>query len=73
LEFAALALAATLMLQPASAQAFEGRIHATITQGNQSQALLYTVGTDYLQKLTAEDLQLFLPPADYQELEPLPF
>ena len=54
LEFAALALAATLMRQPASAQAFEGRIHATITQGNQNQAMLYTVGTNYLRvELTA--------------------
>jgi hypothetical protein len=48
LKLAALALPATLILQPASAQAFEGRINATSTHGNQSQALLYTVGTDYL-------------------------
>ena len=56
LKLAALALAATLILQPASAQAFEGRIHATTTQGNQSQALLYTVGTNYLRvELTASN------------------
>ncbi len=54
LKLAALALAATLILQPASARAFEGRINATTTQGNQSEALLYTVGTNYLRvELTA--------------------
>jgi len=54
LRLAALALAATWILQPGSARAFEGRINATSTHGNQSQALLYTVGTDYLRvELTA--------------------
>ena len=54
LLLAALAPAATLLLQTASAQAFEGRINATSTHGNQSQALLYTVGTNYLRvELTA--------------------
>ena len=54
LKLAALALAAILSLHPASARAFEGRVNATSTQGNQSQALLYTIGTNYLRvELTA--------------------
>jgi hypothetical protein len=47
-KLAGFALASILILQPASTQPFEGRINATSTQGNQSQALLYTVGTNYL-------------------------
>ena len=31
-----------------SLQAFEGRVHATVTQGNQTDGLLYTVGTNFL-------------------------
>ena len=45
---AAVALAATWILRPGSARAFEGRINATSSQGNQSHTLLYTVGTNYL-------------------------
>jgi hypothetical protein len=53
-QFAGLALVSAWILQPSLAQAFEGRILATITQGNQSQALLYTVGTNSLRvELTA--------------------
>jgi hypothetical protein len=37
-----------------TAAAFEGRINTTLRQGNQSQALLYTVGTNFLRvELTA--------------------
>jgi hypothetical protein len=46
--FAALALLSTLNSQLSTVLAFEGRIHATITQGNQSSILLYTVGTNFL-------------------------
>jgi hypothetical protein len=48
LKSAGLALAATFLLQPSNLQAFEGRVSATITRGNQSEALLYTVGTNFL-------------------------
>jgi hypothetical protein len=48
LKLAGVALASTFILQPSSLQAFEGRINAIITQGNQTQALLYTVGTNFL-------------------------
>src|SRR5450432_1779120 len=48
LQLGGLALASTLILQPSVLQAFEGRINATITQGNQSQPLLYTIGTNFV-------------------------
>jgi hypothetical protein len=47
-------LLSTLNLPLATCFAFEGRITATITQANQSQGLLYTVGTNFLRmELTA--------------------
>jgi hypothetical protein len=47
-RFAGLALVSTWILQPSFAQAFEGRINATVTQGNQTEALRYTAGTNFL-------------------------
>lgn len=47
----------TLNLPLSTCLAFEGRINATITQGNQSQTLLYTVGTNFLRvEITGNNL-----------------
>ena len=43
-----LVLATAFLLQPSTLRAFEGRINAVTTRGNQSDALLYTVGTNSL-------------------------
>jgi hypothetical protein len=43
-----IALALTPIFSPQQSSAFEGHINATITQGGQSQALIYTVGADFL-------------------------
>ena len=50
------ALAASLFILVSTAAAFEGRITATSTQGGQSTALLYTVGTNALRlEVTGSD------------------
>ena len=43
-----IALAGCLAAVASTAGAFEGRIHAVVTHGNQSDAWLYTVGTNFL-------------------------
>ncbi len=45
-QFAGLALVSIWILQPSVAQAFEGHIYATVTQGSQTEALRYTAGTN---------------------------
>src|SRR4029077_4732431 len=48
LKLAGFALATTFIFLPSTLQAFEGRIQAAITQGNQMDGLLYTIGTNFL-------------------------
>lgn len=47
-KLALFALVSAFSLQPSALLAFEGRIHAVTTRGNQSDALLYSVGTNFL-------------------------
>ena len=42
------AFVSTFIFLPSTLPAFEGRIHATVTQGNQTDGLLFTVGTNFL-------------------------
>ena len=48
LKIASLVLASSFILRPSYVPAFEGHIQATMAQGNQTNAMLYTVGTNFV-------------------------
>ena len=48
LKIASLVLASSFILHPSYVPAFEGHIQATMAQGNQTNAMLYTVGTNFV-------------------------